>query len=55
VAQFKPRYGNPYSLRDWDGWWQENAPAMTDDQRAQVWKALDKLEFYEIVETGVEE
>jgi hypothetical protein len=51
LKEIKRDYGQPYSLRDWDGWWEEHAPHLTDDQRARLWKALDRLEFYEIVPT----
>jgi hypothetical protein len=37
--------------RDWADWWDANAPRMTDYQRARIWQALDKLRFFEIVET----
>jgi hypothetical protein len=39
---------------DWAAWWEANAPAMSDDQRARVWQALDKVRFYEVVETELE-
>jgi hypothetical protein len=39
---------------DWADWWDANAPHMTDSQRARVWRALDKLRFFEIVETELE-
>jgi hypothetical protein len=55
VKKITPRYGKSYSLRDWDSWWEEHAPHMTDAQRAQIWKALDRLTFYEVVQTGMEE
>lgn len=42
-------------LRDWASWWDQHAPRMTDHQRAKVWQALDRLRFYEIVETELED
>jgi hypothetical protein len=41
-------------MRDWDGWWERNAPTMTVEQRSAVWKALDRLDFYEIVPSRFE-
>lgn len=41
--------------RDWAGWWDQHSPRMTDLQRAKVWQALDRLRFYEIVETELED
>ena len=56
IEQIKPKYSDKiFSLRDWDDWWEKNAPQMTNEQRAQIWKALDRLTFYEIVQTGIEE
>ncbi len=56
IEKIKRRYGKkPISLRNWDRWWEETAPAMSDEQRARIWKALDKLTFFEIVQTGLEE
>ncbi|SRR6266545_4209749 len=54
VKKKRPAFEKAYSLRDWDGWWEENAPHMSDAQRAQIWKALDRLEFYEVVQTAIE-
>ncbi len=34
----------------WRGWWDKHSPAMTEYQRAQVWEALEKVRFYEVVE-----
>jgi len=42
-------------VRDWPSWWDQHAPRMTDQQRAKVWQALDRLRFYEIVETELED
>jgi hypothetical protein len=41
-------------MRDWDAWWEANAPTMTDLQRSRIWQALDLLRFYEIVEVDLE-
>jgi hypothetical protein len=34
----------------WRDWWDKNYPTMTEYQRHQVWEALDKVRFFEIVE-----
>lgn len=50
-------YLTPPSLksgRGWADWWDANAPHMTDYQRARVWQALDKLRFFEVIETELE-
>lgn len=48
-------YGEPIFFADWFAWWEEQSPTMTDYQRAKIWQALDKLDFFEIVETTLEE
>jgi len=35
-------------VRDWAGWWQQSS--LTAEQRGLVWKALDRLRFYEVVQ-----
>ncbi len=55
LTRIKPRYAPPITMRDWAGWWDQHAPTMTELQRGRIWHALDKLEFFEIVETGLEE
>jgi hypothetical protein len=40
--------------RDWATWWKETAPRMTPEQRAHVWRALDRIRFFEVVETELE-
>jgi hypothetical protein len=53
LAPLKPRYGDKeIVLRDWDGWWEQHALGMTNEQRSAIWKALDRLDFYEIVQTS---
>jgi hypothetical protein len=34
----------------WRDWWDENHEAMTEHQRLQVWEALDKVRFFEVLE-----
>jgi len=34
----------------WRDWWDKHREAMTEYQRAQVWQALDKVKFFEVVE-----
>ncbi|MFO0840783.1 MAG: hypothetical protein U0797_00065 [Gemmataceae bacterium] len=36
--------------RKWRDWWDRNHGRMTAWQRDQVWEALDKVRFYEVVE-----
>lgn len=40
--------------RVWADWWDAHAPQMTDYQHSRVWQALDKLRFFEVVETELE-
>ena len=35
---------------DWVMWWADQHPGMTELQRDGMWKALDRLSFYEVVE-----
>jgi hypothetical protein len=35
---------------DWAWWWDAQHPRMTELQRDGMWKALDRLSFYEVVE-----
>ena len=42
---------NPVVL---SGWWDQHAEAMTELQRDKVWEALDRVRFYEIVETTID-
>ena len=35
---------------DWVAWWDENFPRMDALQRDEMWKAFDRLRFYEVVE-----
>ncbi|HZY87645.1 MAG TPA: hypothetical protein VFE78_22590, partial [Gemmataceae bacterium] len=37
--------------RDWAGWWQKAQRRMTALQREKVWEALDKVRFFEVVES----
>ena len=34
----------------WAAWWDEHYPSMDTLQRDAMWKALDRLSFYEVVE-----
>lgn len=49
-----PPGGRERVLDDWIAWWTMTAPRMTQEQRAHVWKALDKIHFYEIVSLTLE-
>jgi hypothetical protein len=33
---------------DWAGWWERNAPTMTQHQRQAVWDVLDRVRFYTV-------
>jgi hypothetical protein len=50
-----PSFGEDGRLRDdlW-GWWQREVADMTPKQRSAVWDALDRVRFYEIVETTID-
>jgi hypothetical protein len=44
----------PYVFRDWFAWWEAHVAQMTDVQRARIRQALDKVSFFEVVETELE-
>jgi hypothetical protein len=44
----------PYVFRDWFSWWEANVAEMTDLQRARIRQALDKVSFFEVIETELE-
>jgi hypothetical protein len=44
----------PYVFRDWFAWWEDHVAQMTDVQRARIRQALDKVSFFEVVETELE-
>src|SRR5262249_38688940 len=44
----------PYVFRDWFAWWEANVEQMTDVQRARIRQALDKVSFFEVVQTELE-
>jgi hypothetical protein len=48
-SEVKPSLAEPFVGRDWGAWWQENAPTMTDAQRAQIWGVLNHLWFFEVI------
>jgi hypothetical protein len=35
---------------DWDAWWAEHGPKMNAEQQAGVWRYLDRIQFFQIVE-----
>jgi hypothetical protein len=37
--------------RDWAGWWEKAKRRMTGPRREKVWEALDKVRFFEVVES----
>src|SRR5947209_10900464 len=50
-----PSFGENGRLRDglWE-WWEREVIDMTAAQRSAVWDALDRVRFYEIVETTID-
>jgi len=44
----------PSGAKNWEFWWDENAPTMTDDQKAALWRLLDP-QPWEIVEVELED
>jgi len=46
-----PPEPHPYDGYDWLGWWDRNVGRLSDQQREQAWQLLDKVHFYEVVET----
>jgi hypothetical protein len=50
-----PSFGENGRLRDclWE-WWDRSVIAMTPEQRSAVWDVLDRVRFYEIVETTID-
>ncbi len=53
VTEWPARDGEQdYSVMEatWRDWWDREREAMTPYQRQQVWEALDKVRFFEIVE-----
>ena len=41
--------------RYWVPWWAQNLPHMTEAQQAKVWQAMDRVPFFEVVETELED
>ncbi|MBA4190057.1 MAG: hypothetical protein C0467_18895 [Planctomycetaceae bacterium] len=38
---------------EWDAWWTANREQLSDEQRARVWQAVDKVRFFEITEEAI--
>jgi hypothetical protein len=38
----------------WFDWWNETAGALLEHEREQLWRALDRFHFYEVVEVPFE-
>lgn len=38
---------------DWAGWWKKHHKGLSDDKRAAVWAALDKVRFFAVAEEEV--
>jgi hypothetical protein len=50
-----PSFGENGRLRDsLSEWWEREAPDMTPEQRSAVWDVLDRVRFYEIVQTTLD-
>ena len=43
-----------YAYIDWQAWWDRGYFDMTDAQRAAIWDALDKYNWYKVKATTVE-
>jgi hypothetical protein len=48
--ELKTRRSGTVAARDWAGWWRESAAKLGEAGRGRVWRALDWLSFYEVVE-----
>jgi hypothetical protein len=44
-----------YSGYDWLGWWESNVDQMSPEQIDKVWQLLDRVHFYEVVQTSLAE
>lgn len=42
------------TLENWCDWWEQHKAHMTESQRGHLWRALNKIRFFEIVETETE-
>ena len=50
-----PGADEDFPERDWVKWWSEALPTWTEEEQARAWKALDRVSFFEVVETELEE
>jgi hypothetical protein len=41
----------PVDMKDWRAWWKKTAPKMTRKQLASIWEQMDRVRFFEVVET----
>jgi hypothetical protein len=53
-GELSPPEPDAAGRRDWAAWWEASTKTMRDDQRRRVWQALDRIRFFEIVETELE-
>jgi hypothetical protein len=49
-----PKKDKTYHFVDWEEWWDRAYFDITDAQRAAIWDALDKFDWYRIRQTTVE-
>jgi hypothetical protein len=50
-AGLEPPHSNNAPVRiQWHAWWEEQFPKMSELQRAKMWQAMPKLQFYRVIE-----
>lgn len=45
----RPAKYDSYAQVRWDKWWGKHSPDWSDDRKARIWEALDKVRFFEVV------
>jgi hypothetical protein len=55
LAPPPPGEDEDFPGRDWIKWWSEALPTWPEEEQARAWKALDRISFFEVVETELEE
>jgi len=43
-----------YTRLDWNGWWDQCSPDLTEEQRVAIWQLFSRLQFYKVVATEEE-
>ena len=46
----KPAKSDSYAQVRWDVWWEKHSANWSDDRKARIWEALDKVRFHEVTE-----